>query len=287
MEQQLILERFETDLKLRNRAPNTHTSYLKNARRYLEFIEHPIEETTEEDIRDFIGHLIDLGLQPSTTNQYLSGILFLYEVTLNRTMNRRQVPFMKVTREPTVLLSRDEIGEILQKAESLLHLAAFSLAYSAGLRVSEVACLRTVDIDSCEKRIHVVSSKRNKSRYTILSDACLEALRAYWKAYRPESPEGWMFPQKKDPSKHIDYQVIQKAFVATLLACKIKKNVSFHTLRSCFATHLLEEGTDLFTIKELLGHSSISSTARYLHLANVARGVTSPLDALVEGGFYV
>jgi len=287
MEQQLILERMETDLKLRNRAPNTLVAYRKNIIRYLGFIDRSIDETDEEDIRAFIEHLIEFDYQPTTTNNYLSSVLFMYEVTLNRPMNRRLVPFMKIKEKPVELLNREEIAAIFESTDRLDHRSTFMLAYSAGLRLSEIRHLRTKDLDSSDMRIHVTNSKRSKSRYTLLSPACLDILRAYWKAYRPDSSEGWVFPKRKDSTKPADYAPLQKAFGKALNACNIKKNASFHTLRACFATHLLETGVDLFVIKELMGHASIISTVRYLHLANVGKDVTSPLDTLIKGGFYV
>ena len=287
MEQQLLLDRLETDLKLRNRSKCTAVCYLKNAKRYIEFIDCPIEDTDEEDIRAFIAYLIDLDYQPATTNNYLSTVLFLYEVTLNRPVNRRQVPFMKIKKKPIDLLNREEIASILVGTTRLNYRAAFMLAYSGGLRLSEVRHLKTRDIDATDMRIHVVDSKRGKSRYTVLSPICLDALRTYWKACQPKSPEGWLFPQIKDPAKPIGYKSLQRAFEKEIDSCNITKNASFHTLRACFATHLLENGVDIFKIKELMGHASICSTVRYLHLANASKGITSPLDALFKGGVYV
>lgn len=287
MEQQYYLDRLETDLKLRGRATSTIDAYRKNAARYLGFIDCPIDETDEDDIRAFIECLIEQDYQPSTTNNYLSSILFLYEVTLNRAINRRQTPFMKIKQKPVDVLNREEIASILEKTDRLNRLGAFMLAYSAGLRISEVCRLKTSDIDAGAMLIHVIDSKRGKSRFTILCPVCLKLLRRYWATYKPHSPSGYLFPQRNDPSKPINPKTLQTAFNEVVAACRISKDVSFHTLRVCFATHLLEKGTDIFIIKELLGHASIRTTARYLHLANTTKGITSPLEELFKGGLYV
>jgi site-specific recombinase XerD len=284
MDHQQLLDRLETDLKLRNRARSTHVGYLKNAKRYLEFIDCPIDETDEEDIRGFIESLIEIELMPTTTNHYLSAVLFLYEVTLNRPMNRRQVPFMRIKQKAVDLFGRSEIAAIIQAAGSLRNKAMFMLAYGGGLRLSEIARLKTSDIDANGMRIHVVDSKRGKSRYTLLPQACLDTLRAYWAHSRPAGTQGFLFPQGKDPERPIYTASIQKVFNAALARSGTGRRASLHTLRHCFATHLLEGGCDLFTIKELMGHASITSTSRYLHLANVGAGITSPLDELLGGG---
>jgi site-specific recombinase XerD len=127
MEQQQILDRLEQDLALRGRAKNTVVSYLKNARRYLDHIDRPIEDTDEDDIRDFIGHLASDGMSAATTNHYLSSVLFLYEITLNRPMNRRQVPFMKLRQPAVSILSRDELATLIATAGNMRTRAALML----------------------------------------------------------------------------------------------------------------------------------------------------------------
>jgi len=281
MDRQTLLDRLETDLKLRGRAQNTCVSYLQNVKRYLDFIDKPPKDTDEQDIRRFLEELFDLNYAPATTNHYLSAVLFFYEVTLNRPMNHKQVPFRKVRQTPIVLLSRHDISVLISSERNIKHRSMLMLGYGAGLRVSEVAALKTSDIDSSDMRIHVTDSKRGKSRYTILPVSCLLSLREYWVKAHPQSPAGYLFPMIGDPSRHVYYTQIQKVFYNATDRCDIGKAASFHTLRHCFATHLLEDGTDLFTIKELLGHASISSTSRYLHLANVSRGIVSPMDAVL------
>jgi site-specific recombinase XerD len=153
------------------------------------------------------------------------------------------------------------------------------LVYSAGLRVSEAAALKIQHIDSKNMRVFVEDGKGGKDRYTLLSEACLHALREYWKSYQPNHPEGWLFLGTYNVS-HITSRGIAHAFNESVKKTNITKNVSIHTLRHSFATHLLEDGVTLLQIKELLGHASIQSTTVYLHLANVTSGIKSPLDNL-------
>ncbi len=151
------------------------------------------------------------------------------------------------------------------------------LAYSSGLRVSEVAALKIQQIDSKTMRVFVECGKGGKDRFTLLSEACLHVLREYWKVYRPQHPEGWLFLGTYKVT-HITSAGIKDAFNRAVNRTNITKDVSVHTLRHSFTTHLLEDGATLLQIKELLGHSNIQSTTIYLHLANVISGVKSPLD---------
>ena len=159
----------------------------------------------------------------------------------------------------------------------------FALAYGSGLRVSEICSLRVQDIDSVHMRVFVSSGKGAKDRYSILSKSCLDILREYWRKYRPNHPDGYLFPGWKNIGCVTD-GCINSALKKWLAVAKISKKVSIHSLRHSFASHLLEDGADLFTIKELMGHSSISSTTVYLHLANVGGTVSSPMDRCVNNG---
>ena len=193
------------------------------------------------------------------------------------------------------MISREEAFALLKKynqdsfhiqhaftVEAVMKWYAEKLGYGSGLRVSEICALRVQDIDSKQMRVFVRCGKRNKDRYTILSQNTLEILRDYWRAYRPHHPDGLLFPGWRNLSP-VTPEAVNDALIKWSAAAGIKKKVSMHSLRHSFAAHLLEDGTDLFTIKKLLGHSSISSTTVYLRLANVS-GVLSPLDRTVEAG---
>jgi len=194
-------------------------------------------------------------------------------------MNWKIAPMMKKPHKLPELLTHEEIQMILDNTLNLKHKTMFMLAYSAGLRISEIAHLRVTDIDSSNMRIFVKGGKGNKDRYTVLSEVCLDTLRQYWRMYRPKHPENYLFLGMRNMTC-ITVGTIATAFDKAVKSVGITKNVSMHTLRHCFATDLLNNGASLMEIKELLGHANMQSTSIYLHLTNVAANVTSPLDVL-------
>ncbi len=231
----------------------------------------------EQDVRNYVLQLMKGELSKRTINSYQAAIRFFFGVTLNRCMNYLQMPRMKTDKTLPEILSRDEIASLLKHCGNLKHKAMFALAYGSGLRVSEICALRVQDIDSKGMRVFVKSGKQNKDRYTLLSQYTLNILRDYWRHYRPKHPEGLLFPGWRNLSPTTT-DAVEMALKKWLRVAGIDKDASVHSLRHAFATHLLEDGTDLFTIKELLGHSSISSTTVYLHLANASTRAVSPAD---------
>ena len=276
MKQALL--RMKADLQLRGSSGHTIESYLIHAKIFLRHCNRPVEELNEIDVRQFLGHLIvEKKLAPGTVNSYSAAIRFFFAVTLNRTMNYLQIPRIKEPKTLPEILTRDEVTELINYSNSVKHKALLLLAYGSGLRIAEIAALKVRDIDSNSMRVFVKGGKGKKDRYTILSESALFVLRDYWRKYRPKSPEGYLFPGTKNIG-HITSSGIRFAFNCALSKTNIKKDVSPHTLRHCFGTFLLEDGLSLFQIKELLGHSSLSSTTVYLHLANTTGGITSPAD---------
>jgi site-specific recombinase XerD len=277
-----LLKRMDTDIRLRGLAENTRQSYLKSVRIFLDYCgDKAAENLNEQDARAFLTHLMRKGdVSNGTINSYNAGIRFFFATTLNRTMNYLQMPRFKYRKKLPVILSREEIAKLIGECTNLKHRAFFLIAYGGGLRISEIAALRTKDIDSKTMRIFVRDGKGGKDRFTLLSNECLCALREYWSVYRPKHPEGWLFLGVGNHT-HISDAAIANAFDAWTKRVGITKDVSMHTLRHDFATHLLEDGATIFQIKELLGHASLSSTAVYLHLANINAGVTSPADVYV------
>jgi len=253
-------------------------SYTLNARLFLEHCNRPVEQLNEHDIRNFLYYLInDKKVAPQTVNTYSTAIRFLFAVTLNRTLNYLQIPRQKKRKTLPELLTREEVSSIIGSCRNIKHKAMLSVVYSSGLRVSEAAALKIQHIDSKNMRLFVENGKGGKDRYTLLSENCLDVLREYWKKYRPTHHEGWLFLGTYRVS-HITSSGIEFAFNEAVKRANITKNVSIHSLRHAFATHLLEDGATLLQVKELLGHSSIQSTTVYLHLANLTSNVRSPLD---------
>jgi site-specific recombinase XerD len=199
-------------------------------------------------------------------------------------MNYLQIPRFKVPKKLPEILTRDEITEFFNHCTNIKHKALLLLAYGSGLRVGEIVRLKVKDIDSASMRVFVRGGKGKKDRYTILSEVALHALRDYWRKYRPKSSEGYLFPGMKNVG-HISEAAVANAIDSVLARTSISKNVSPHTFRHCFSTHLLEDGYSLFQIKEMLGHSSLSSTTLYLHLADTTSGVISPADNIPVAKF--
>ncbi|THF72321.1 tyrosine-type recombinase/integrase, partial [Cohnella fermenti] len=212
-----------------------------------------------------------------TINLHSAAIRFLFAVTLDRPLNYLQVPRMKNQKNLPVLLSRAEVFSLFEHCSTLKHRAMLMVIYSAGLRVSEATMLKTHHIDSKAMRVLVACGKGGKARYTLLSETCLLDLRAYWRVYRPNHPEGWLFPGTRKVTP-VTSRSIQQVFDEARKRAGITKPVSIHSLRHAFATHLLEDGATLLQVKELLGHASIQTTTIYLHLAHLTAGLKSPLD---------
>jgi len=266
------------DLKLRGLAAGTQIDYIMHARLFLDWANRPAETMDEENIRQYLNYLIsDKKLCVSTVNTYNAALRFLFAVTMNRTLNYRQIPRLKQTRSLPEILNKNEVAQIFDCANSLRNKAILMTIYGAGLRISEVCNLKVRDIDSESMRIFIRCSKDGKDRYTLLSQINLDILREYWKAYRPNHPEEWLFLTKRGTK--FNEKTARDVFDSTVKRTSITKDITPHTLRHCFATHLLEDGYSLFQIKEMLGHASLSSTTVYLHLANTTAGVISPADS--------
>lgn len=270
-------------MQLRSYSEHTQDVYGRAVRKFLNFSRKPVEKLNEQDVRAYTLHLMESSLSKCSINTYQAAIRFFFGVTLNRAMNYLQMPRLKEDKVLPEILSREEIARLLDRCENPKHRAIFALAYGSGLRVSEICALRIQDIDSKQMRVFVRSSKRNKDRYTILSYQCLEFLREYWRRFHPNHPEGLLFPGWRNLTS-ITEKAVNDALKKWLGVAGISRSVSIHSLRHAFATYLLEDGTDIFTIKELLGHSSISSTTVYLHMANISANLVSPADRVMTNG---
>jgi len=273
---QEYLQLMTVSMELKGFAKSTQKTYLAHIRRFAEFCgKHPAS-TGYDDVRAFLHHAIsERKLSSAYVNSAYGAIKFFFQSALGREWNMLYVPRAKKKHFLPVILSPKEVFQIINATGNLKHKVILSTIYSAGLRVSEAAHLQVSDIDSSNMRIFVRQAKGNKDRYSILSDKILSLLREYWKLYRPKL---WLFPGSPD-SKSISPRTIQSVFHQALLATGIHKDVSVHTLRHCFATHLLNNGADILQIKDLLGHSDIQTTSLYLHLTHSqVLDLKSPLD---------
>lgn len=264
------------DLIIRGYSKGTVDQYILQVKNYSTYYNQSPDQLGDEEILDYLYYLLEeKKLSSSSVTVAHAALRFFYEVTLERPWISKNLPCPKKPIILPLVLDRSEIIDILNTLSNLKHKAIIATAYSAGLRVSEVVCLRVKDIDSKRMQIRVNQGKGRKDRYTLLSKVVLNFLRSYWKAYQPRH---WLFEGQKE-GHHLTVRAAQSIFNDVVKKTGIKKDVTFHSLRHSFATHSLEDGTDLETIKRLLGHRNIQSTTVYLHLQrhDLIKTV-SPLD---------
>jgi site-specific recombinase XerD len=265
-------------MQLRNFSENTQKSYITVIKQLVSYYKRSPVNITEQEAQNYILHLVqEKKLSWSSCNVAVSSIRFFYKAILKKTQENFYLPHAKKEQHLPDILTRDEIKALLIVTKNHKHHAIFMTAYSAGLRVSEITNLTINDIDSQSNVICVRQGKGKKDRYVPLSPRLLAELREYWKLYRPSH---WLFPGR-DNIQPITRHAVTDAFKKAKIKADIKKNVSVHSLRHSFATHLLEAGTEIVNIKQLLGHSSISSTLRYTRISKqLVSSIASPLDSL-------
>lgn len=268
------------DLQLRNRAENTQSCYLRCAQHFADHFGCSPMKLGESEIREFLLHLVnEKQASPATHRMYVASIKFLYEVTLRRPEEVARIPYPKVPRRLPDILAGSEVERLLGCITSLKHRAICTVAYAAGLRITEVLTLRPADIDSARGLIHVREGKGKKAREVMLSEKLLELLRKYWRIARPQGE--WLFPSPVLPDKPINVRSVRNALYQAVEAAHLKRKVTPHLLRHTFATHLLELGADMRLIQLLLGHSDCRTTERYARVrAEYLRRVKSPFDLL-------
>jgi site-specific recombinase XerD len=266
----------EMDMKLRRFSPKTIACYLACMKGVAKHFRKSPAELGDEEIRAYLYHLMEeRKVSQSVLVQTYSALKFFFEKTLQKQWNAFRVPRCKQRRKLPGVLTREEVESILSATKNLKHRAILMTIYSAGLRIGEATRLKVSDIDSGRMMIRVNEGKGLKDRYSLLGERNLEMLRRYWKVYRPLE---WLFPGRSGCP--VSTSAIQRVFKASLEKAGIKKKASVHTLRHCFATHLLESGTDLYYIQRLLGHKSAGTTSVYLHITGKDIGkIKSPIDS--------
>ncbi len=275
-----LRDQMEMDMKLRRFSPKTIACYLACMKGVAKHFRKSPAELGDEEIRAYLHYLMEeRKASQSVLVQTYSALKFFFENTLQKQWNAFRIPRCKQRRKLPGVLTRGEVESILSATKNLKHRAILMTIYSAGLRIGEVTRLKVSDIESGRMMIRVNEGKGLKDRYTLLGERNLEMLRRYWKAYRPLE---WLFPGRNG-SEPVSISAIQRVFKTSLEKAGIKKKASVHTLRHCFATHLLESGTDLYYIQRLLGHKSAGTTSVYLHITGKDIGkIKSPIDAPVE-----
>jgi integrase/recombinase XerD len=266
-------------MQLRDFSPRTQESYLAAVASLAKFHKRSPDQLTQKDIEDYLLHLKVTGKSSSTRNVVICGLRFFYEQTLEEAPILLNLPKRRTPKILPEVLSRTEVTRIIDAPANLKHRVILMTAYSAGLRLSEIANLKVNHIDSAQMRIRVEQGKGRKDRYTLLSERLLDELRTYWKVYKPESY--LFFSKTRDCPMCVTS--IQRMYTRAKLDAGVTKGQGIHTLRHCFASHLLEAGYDLRKIQILLGHRSLSTTVIYLHVSRDGLSkVRSPLDFLHE-----
>ena len=270
--------KMEEEMKLRGFVEGTQESYLRAIKGIAKHYMISPDRITEEQVRQYILYLMSVRkLAPATVNVITGALKFFYQEVIDKRETVQSIPQRKSPKRLPEVLSKEELNRIFNVTKNLKHRLLMQTAYSGGLRISETVRLKVTDIDSDRMMIRVEQGKGRKDRYTLLSMLLLKELRSY---YMDKHPEKWLFPGQKQ-SKPLDKGVPHIVFMNAISLTNIKKKVTFHTLRHSFATHLLEAGIDLRTIQLLLGHSSISTTSIYLHIARCKINIgTKPLDLL-------
>ncbi len=275
-----LRERFIDDLEMKDRSPSTVQAYVTAVAQFARYFDKSPELLGREEIRKFLLHLIrERRVARNTYRQKLSAIRFLYRITLHKDWLVEGITHPKSETKLPVVLSMDELDRVFDALCSLKYRAILMTAYGGGLRVSEAISLRVPDIDSQRMMIRIEQGKGREDRYVPLPHRLLVVLREYWKAARPKE---FLFPGR-GKSGHITRGSVDQAIKRAMHDAGLKKHISTHTLRHCFATHHLENGTDLRIIQVLLGHRSLRTTAVYTHVSQkTVQSVQSPLDVLEE-----
>lgn len=265
-------------MQLQRLAPKTQQAYLQGVKSLAAFYHQAPDRLTPRQIQDYLHHLlVERKLSWSSCNIAINAVAFLYTRVLKRDRLKLSLPRCKRESRLPEVLSTEEVERLLSAPGNLKHRVLLMTTYAAGLRVSEVVNLQITDIDSDRMSVLVRQGKGCKDRYSMLSDRLLAELRAYWKLYHPRM---WLFPGQ-DRRRPLNVTTVQRIYNAAKRAAGIERGRGIHTLRHCFATHLLEAGVDPRTLQVLLGHKSLNTTMRYLQVTrNHVLNVRSPLDLL-------
>lgn len=274
-----FLELFIKEMQLRNYSSRTVKNYCESLvaleKKYL----LPLDQINVNQLKDFLhARITEDEISVSSINQHISAFKILQVDVLKRDWEQIKIKRPRRTKKLPIVLSISEVESLINATKNIKHKALLMLAYSSGLRRQELQLIKPSAIDSARMQVHVVQGKGKKDRYTILSAKTLEVLRLY---YKLEKPRDYLFEAQGKKGQQLSETTLGNIVKKSAKKAGITKEVSFHTLRHCFATHLLEKGVNLRLIQQFMGHVSMKTTAVYLHLVNIVPGsVTSPLDSM-------
>ena len=274
-----LVELFIKEMELRNYSNRTIETYSEALFAIEKYCNKTINNIPTEEFKSFLHHRITVDkISVSLINQYISAYKILQVDILKREWEPIKIKRPRRTKKLPVVLSKDEVERLIAVTKNIKHKALLMLTYSAGLRLQELQNIKPSAIDSARMQVHVVQGKGKKDRYSLLSIKTLEILRFY---YKLEKPSCFLFESQLKKGQKLSETSLGNIVKKSAKKAGIKKQVSFHTLRHCFATHLLENGVNLRLIQQLMGHVSLKTTAGYLHLANInPASVVSPLDSM-------
>ena len=278
-----LRQRMIEDMTMRKLSPKTQISYLRAVTKLAKYLKHSPAHATAEEVRQFQIALAEQGTSNITINAMITGLQFLFCKTLNRPDVVQKLSTVPTPRKLPQILSYEEVKRLIGAAYNLKYRTALSVAYGAGLRVSEVVALKVTDIDSKRMVLRIEQGKGKKDRLAMLSPVLLGYLRDWWHYAHAQHlmlNGGWLFPGQQ-PINPLSTRQLGRACKAAAHDAKIEKRVSMHSLRHAFATHLLEAKVDIRIIQTLMGHSKLETTALYAQVATkLLHEVVSPLDAL-------
>jgi site-specific recombinase XerD len=287
-----LRQRMIEDMTARKLGAGTQRLDISSCKRFAAFLQRSPDIATVEDIRRFQLHLAEIGTSIPNRNRIMTGLRFLFRVTLRRLDLAAEIYHLREPQKIPQVISPDEARRLLAVADSLRTRVLLSLAYGCGLRASEVVRLKIKHIDSAQKIIRIEQGKGCKDRNVMLSPELLDLLRQWWRERRTRHDAGtpveerWLFPSRKSgqaASKPMTTRQLTRLFHEAADAAGIRKNITLHVLRHSFATHLLERGTDIRIIQALLGHAKLDATARYTRVATgMIASIESPLDLLTQ-----
>jgi site-specific recombinase XerD len=273
-----LRQRMIADLRIRNYSPRTVECYTRCVAAFARHFGKSPADLGREHIRAYQTHLVETKQASwAAFNQAVCALRFLYGTTLQRPGLVEDIPFPRQPKRLPVVLSPAELARFFAAIPNLKHRTVLMTMYAAGLRLLEALHLRVADVDSARQCLRVQQGKGQKDRYTLLSPTLLQQLRAYWQATRPASV--WLFPGRRAATP-LDATAVQRQCGPAARRAGLAKRVTTHTMRHCFATHLLEAGTDLRTIQQLLGHRSLQTSAVYLHVVTPQQGLPRTTDLL-------
>jgi len=281
-----LRQRMIEDMAARKLTPHTQRGHIASCKRFAAWLKHSPDAATPDEVRRFQLHLVESGASICNRNRIMTGIRFLFRVTLRRHDLAAEVWHIKEPQKLPPVLSPEEVKRILTMARSLKARAMLTLAYGCGLRAGEVVRLRAGDIDTAQKIIRIVQSKGRKDRNVMLPPEVLGLLRQWWKARATKqdagiAPEQRLLFPGRGAQRPLTTRQFARLFKQATKAAGLRKTLSLHSLRHSFATHLLDDGEDIRRIQAVLGHEKIETTALYTRVATgIIANIESPLTRL-------